>query len=80
MSNQIEELLTQVAKLTIDESFQEEYRGQVTTAEALGIALSKYFKWDGQAIFETAQSGFEDSNFHTFNKKFEDLWNKEIEN
>lgn len=78
MSEQIKELLDQVVKLQIKQSFNKEYRDEATPQEALGIAISQYFEWDGQAIFETASRGFEDSNFHTFNSKFEGLWNKEV--
>lgn len=76
MSDQVKELLDQVVKLQTEHSFQKEYRDDVTAPEALGIALSQYFKWNGQQIFETASSGFEDSNFHTFNSDFEKLWEK----
>ena len=77
MNEEIKELLEKVVKLQTEESFQKEYRDNVKPSEALGVALSKYFKWNGQQIFETALSGFEDSNFHTFNDGFQKLWNKE---
>jgi len=79
MSDQVKELLDKVVKIQIEESFQKEYQPGISPAEALGVALSKYFKWDGQQIFETAVSGFEDSNFHTFNSEFQKLWNDQNE-
>ena len=42
--------------------------------DALGILVSKFSKWDGQGIFNIAYQAFEDSNFHSFNNKFEQLW------
>ena len=41
--------------------------------------ISQYMKWDGDQIFNTAYSAFEDSNFHSFNEKFEELWKKSLE-
>ena len=49
-----------------------------TDTDALGIMISQQLKWDGDKIFETAHSAFEDSNFHSFNKKFGDLWTEEV--
>lgn len=45
-----------------------------TDEDALGILVSKFTKWDGQGIFNVAYNAFEDSNWHTFNKKFETIW------
>jgi len=49
-----------------------------TDEEALGIMISQYFKWDGNKIFKTSYNAFEDSNFHSLNEKFENLWEKEV--
>lgn len=35
-----------------------------TDAEALGVAVSKFFKWDGFEVLRTAQAALEDANFH----------------
>ena len=51
-----------------------------TDAETVGVMISQYMKWNGQTIFDTAYSAFEDANFHSFNEKFEELWNKEEKN
>ena len=45
--------------------------------EALGILVSQFAKWDGQKIFDVSYNAFEDSNFHSFNEKFEQEWKKE---
>jgi len=63
-----------IAEKVKETSFVKEYRDQVSDEEALGVALSKYFKWNGTAIAKVAYAGFEDSNFHNFNEKFNDLW------
>jgi len=47
---------------------------QATDCEALGLMISQFCKWDGNKIFESTFNAFEDSNFHTFNEKFEKLW------
>ena len=51
---------------------------KATDEEVLGILISQYFKWDGNKIFKTTYSAFEDSNFHQFNENFEKIWNKEF--
>lgn len=45
-----------------------------TDEEALGILISQFAKWDGQKIFDVSYNAFEDSNFHSFNEKLEQLW------
>ena len=45
--------------------------------DALGILVSQFTQWDGQGIYNVAYQAFEDSNFHQFNNKFEDLWERE---
>tara|TARA_E500000178_G_C16982689_1_gene736595 strand:+ start:292 stop:534 length:243 start_codon:yes stop_codon:yes gene_type:complete len=51
---------------------------KITDEEVLGILISQFFKWDGNKIFKTTYSAFEDSNFHQFNEDFEKIWNKEF--
>lgn len=38
---------------------------QASDEEAMGILLSRFFKWDGVAIMQAAAAGLEDANFHT---------------
>tara|TARA_B100000965_G_C19485288_1_gene710480 strand:- start:107 stop:349 length:243 start_codon:yes stop_codon:yes gene_type:complete len=45
--------------------------------EALGVLVSKICFETPAEIYEVASSAFEDSNFHTFNEKLEELWKKE---
>ena len=45
--------------------------------EALGVLVSKICFETPAEIYEVLSSAFEDSNFHTFNAKFEELWKKE---
>ena len=59
------------------ESFTDPNRA--TDEEALGIMISQYFEWQGEKIYNTSYYAFEDSNFHTFNEQFENIWDKEKE-
>ena len=45
--------------------------------QALGVLVSKICFETPVEIYEVASSAFEDSNFHTFNEKLEELWKKE---
>ena len=45
--------------------------------QALGVLVSKICFETPAEIYEVASSAFEDSNFHTFNEKLEELWKKE---
>lgn len=41
-----------------------EYRAKVSDAEALGVLVSKFFKWEGSEILAVASSALEDANYH----------------
>lgn len=60
-----------------NESIVAEFRDEVTDAQIMGLILSRYFDWSGSEIVRTALFGLEDSNFHTFNAKFQALAKKE---
>ena len=47
-----------------------------TDEEALGIALSQFFEWDGYALLKTAQYALEDANFHTESGQVADMAHK----
>ena len=49
---------------------------QATDCDALGIMISQYLEWNGDQIFKVSYNAFEDSNYHSFNNKFEDLFKK----
>ena len=57
--------------------FNPEYWDKVSDQEILGVMIASYFKWDGQAIFETMQNAFNDANFHTFNETMRQEWEKQ---
>lgn len=61
--NKISELLDEVIRLQTKKSFLPEYQKNASKNEALGIAISKYCKWDYNPIAEIATAAFEDSNF-----------------
>ena len=45
--------------------------------QALGVLVSQVCCWTPSDVYEVASSAFEDSNFHKFNAKLEELWKKE---
>ena len=49
-----------------------------TNEEVMGIIVSKFFKWDGLAIAETAGYSLEDSNFHALNERLQLLIDEEF--
>ena len=49
---------------------------QSVDSKVLGIMISKFVEWDGDELFDIAYSAFEDSNCHSFNAEFLDLWKK----
>jgi len=59
------------------EHFTEEYRDSITDANALGVLISKYFKWDGIQILDCLQEALQDANFHTINKEISSLRDRE---
>ena len=65
----IKEKLKKLIEQQKKESFTDP--NQIKDSEALGIMISQFFEWDGQKIFNSAYYAFEDSNFHTFNEKFD---------
>ena len=48
-----------------------EYRAKVTDAEALGVLIAKFFKWDGSNILAAVYSALEDANYHADNRIIE---------
>lgn len=58
------ELLQEAAELTRSNVWVPLAQAEVTDEMALGMALSKYFDYNGQSILEAAREGLEDSNFH----------------
>lgn len=53
------------------ESFVEGYNA--TDQEAMGLLISRFFGWNGEAIMDTAAYALEDANFHT---ESGELWAK----
>tara|TARA_R100000781_G_C3987657_1_gene95796 strand:+ start:249 stop:491 length:243 start_codon:yes stop_codon:yes gene_type:complete len=45
--------------------------------QALGVLVSKICFETPSEIYEVLSSAFEDSNYHSFNEKLEELWKKE---
>lgn len=45
-------------------AFTSEYQSKATDAEVLGIIVSQYLEWNGDAILQVAVEALEDANFH----------------
>ena len=45
--------------------FTPEYQANATDEDAIGIAVSQYFEWDGGSIIQALCSALEDANFPT---------------
>ena len=71
IQEKLRHLIDEKAEIAIVEGYKP------SDEEVLGILISQHCKWDGNLIFKVAQEAFEDANFHSFNKKFEQLWEKE---
>jgi len=65
----IKDLMPEVIKLVRQSAYTDPNDPRVTDADALGIIVAKYLKWDGADIMETMHSALEDANYHTLNKK-----------
>ena len=75
----VKDLMPYVIQLVKEKAFTNP--DQITDADALGIIVAKYLKWDGADIMETMHSALEDANFHDLNerllKTYEDWDNEE---
>jgi len=70
------ETLKEIAENQIKKSFIKEYQNYATIEEGLGLAISRYFEWDGLAILKTMYSALEDANFHSENQIIAEMINK----
>lgn len=77
-ADEVRNFIMPLIKITKQTSYANDY--EATDQEAMGLLISKFFKWDGLAIGETAEHAFEDSNFHELNEKFSGLLDKEFRN
>mgnify|MGYP003135800170 FL=1 len=77
----VKDLIPYVIKLVKETAYVDPNDPRVTDADALGIIVAKYLKWDGGDIMETMFSALEDANFHDLNNKllktYEDWENEE---
>tara|TARA_R110002012_G_scaffold312192_1_gene522376 strand:+ start:495 stop:761 length:267 start_codon:yes stop_codon:yes gene_type:complete len=62
-----------------EQYFIDDYKNEASYEETLGLLISKFCKWHGEKIFKVSTSAFEDSNFHSFNEKFEELWKETMD-
>lgn len=65
----IKDLMPKVIKMVRQTAYVDPNDSRVTDADALGIIVAKYLKWDGADIMKTMHSALEDANYHTLNEK-----------
>ena len=70
--------LKELIEITREKHFSPAYWDKVNDQDILGVLIAQYFKWDGQAIFDTMQNAFTDANFHTFNETMRQEWDKQL--
>lgn len=63
----VKDLMPYVIQLVKEKAFTNP--DQITDADALGIIVAKYLKWNGADIMKTMHSALEDANYHTLNEK-----------
>ena len=56
---------------------KENGRGTKEDLEKLGREISQTCLWAGDDILTVFKSALEDANFHSFNEKFNELWNEQ---
>ena len=74
----IDLILPELIEQTKRECFDSKYWNQITDQEVLGVILARFFKWDGQACFETLTYALEDSNFHSENRALQKTWKETL--
>ena len=62
MEKVMKENIDLVLKEIKSKSFVKGY--EASDEEAMGLLVSKYFEWNGDAILKTASLALEDANFH----------------
>lgn len=63
LEDRIEEVLRPLVAEVRAGAFRPEYAAEQSDAKVLGVIVSKFLKWDGDAILETAEEALEDANF-----------------
>ena len=76
---QLEKRLQEIINDAKKEYFVEEHQTKASDEETLGILISKFCQWNGNKIFRVSYNAFEDSNFHSFNEEFEELFFEKLE-
>lgn len=63
----------QVAKFKAA-TYTPDYVDEAEDAEALGVMVSRYLKWDGAALIRAFSSALEDANFHSENAEIREKY------
>ena len=75
LEKRLQEIINDAKKIY----FVEEHQTKASDEETLGILISKFCQWNGDKIFRVSYNAFEDSNFHSFNEEFEELFFEKLE-
>ena len=73
MDNKLKALIDAAIKAR----YEPDYQAGISDAEALGVLISSYFRWDGIQILDAFQSALEDANFHSINEQINAIREKE---
>lgn len=66
--DRVKQVLSPLVKEMKFEIFTPDHQDKVTDEEVLGVIISKFTEYDGQAILSIARSAFEDANFRHVNR------------
>jgi ribosome maturation factor RimP len=69
----IKEVLAPLVEEMRYEIFRPEYADSQSVERILGVIVSKFLRWDGDAIIEVARAALVDANFHGEAEKLEGL-------
>ena len=70
MAGELTKAQVQKAKKGI---YDPKYVERMPDSDAVGIMVSRYFKWDPTEIMRMAYSAFEDANMHAENRELEKI-------
>lgn len=72
-TKQVQKIIKPLIQKIRTDAFLPEYQDAATDEECLGLAVSKFYEWDGYAIYKSFVEALGDANFHSFAGKIEEL-------
>ena len=77
-TKQVQKIINPMIQQIRTSAFVPEYQDAASDEECLGLAISKFYEWDGYAIYKSFIEALNDANFHSFAGKIEDLATEEF--